>query len=155
MTSTMDVDDRSDSDDDEEIVERGAFNALVVVCATKILYTLFLFLSGLRSQREREKGGDRNKYFFLFVFNDKERIQRRETRRSTVSALVPSRFLSNRARRERLCVVVKASIDGGRWTLWICVFFLPSVVVVLCVFVRSSFERRCTRARRMKQQHSA
>jgi len=117
MTSTMDVDDRSDSDDDEEIVERGAFNALVVVCATKILYTLFLFLSGLRSQREREKGGDRNKYFFLFVFNDKERIQRRETRRSTVSALVPSRFLSNRARRERLCVVVKASIDGGRWTL--------------------------------------
>jgi hypothetical protein len=30
----MDVDDRSDSDDDEEIVERGAFNALVVVCPT-------------------------------------------------------------------------------------------------------------------------
>ena len=117
MTSTMDVDDRSDSDDDEEIVERGAFNALVVVCATKILYTLFLFLSGLRSQRERERKAAIETNFFSFVFNDKERIQRRETRRSTVSALVPSRFLSNRARRERLCVVVKASIDGGRWTL--------------------------------------
>ena len=116
----MDVDDRSDSDDDEEIVERGAFNALVVVlmCALHKSYTysFFFFLVFVLNEREREKGGDRNE-FFSFVFNDKERIQRRETRRSTVSALVPSRFLSNRARRERLCVVVKASIDGGRWTL--------------------------------------
>jgi len=71
----MDVDDRSDSDDDEEIVERGAFNALVVVCATKILYTLFLFLSGLRSQREREKGGDRNKYFFLLYSTTKNEFK--------------------------------------------------------------------------------
>jgi hypothetical protein len=71
------------------------------------------FLSGL--QRERKAAIETN--IFSFVFNDKERIQRRETRRSTVSALVPSRILSNRARRERLCVVVKASIDGGRWTL--------------------------------------
>jgi hypothetical protein len=69
-------------------------------------YLLFVF-------NEREKGGDRNKRarIFSFVFN-KERIQRRETRRSTVSALVPSRFLFNRARRERLCIVVKTS----RWT---------------------------------------
>ena len=118
MTSTMDVDDRSDSDDDEEIVERGAFNALVVVvlmCALHKSYTLsFSFWS---STRERERKAAIETNFFSFVFNDKERIQRRETRRSTVSALVPSRFLSNRARRERLCVVVKASIDGGRWTL--------------------------------------
>lgn len=68
MTSTMDVDDRSDSDDDEEIVERGAFSALVVVlmCALHKSYTysFFFFLVFVLNEREREKGGDRNKFFF-------------------------------------------------------------------------------------------
>ena len=117
MASTMDVDDRSDSDDDEEIVERGAFNALVVVlmCALHKSYTYSFFFFLVFVLNERKAAIET--HIFSFVFNDKERIQRRETRRSTVSALVPSRFLSNCARRERLCVVVKASIDGGRWTL--------------------------------------
>jgi hypothetical protein len=55
-------------------------------------YLVFVF-------NEREKGGDRNTRarIFSFVFN-KERIQRRETRRSTVSALVLHLVFSSTAR---------------------------------------------------------
>ena len=79
MASTMDVDDRSDSDDDEEIVERGAFNALVVVvlmCALHKSYT-HSFFSFWSSTREREKGGDRNEFFFFCIQRQRTNSKKR------------------------------------------------------------------------------
>ena len=114
MTSTMDVDDRSDSDDDEEIVERGAFNALVVVtCALQKSYRTLFFLFGLRLQRERE--GRRSKHTranFFFCIQQRTNSKKRNASFDCFRTRSSSRFLFNRARRERLCIVVKTS----RWT---------------------------------------
>jgi hypothetical protein len=132
----MDVDDRSDSDDDEEIVERGAFNALVVVvCAVQKSYTLFFLF--VLVFNERENVGDRNKRARFFFFCIQQRTNSKKRNASFDCFRTRSISFSLQPRAARTTLHRRESVDRW-WKMDVNLLYFSSSVVVLCVclFVR-------------------
>ena len=111
-------------------------------------YLVFVF-------NEREKGGDRNTRarIFSFVFN-KERIQRRETRRSTVSALVLHLVFSSTVRGANDFASSWKRRDGREFVFLFFPLLLFCVSVCSFVFSLSPPLSGGARARWMKQHYA-